>query len=316
MVYVPKYLKIGAIVTHWNSVPVDRFVHLNANVFDGGNEAAAVARSVEFLTRRPLRRFAAPFEEWVDLRFDIDGSPHEERFAWQGLDLGAALATPAIGRNVIGFGGDPDLFEIQQAKRVQFAPSSFDPISLPEGPPAESERGVPSIHGSCSNFDYGTVITDHGTYGYVRLWHFIADGVDDIARDFISVLPQLPTAGIVLDIRGNTGGYIAAGERLLQLLTTRWVTPTRFQFKVNEATAPPTCSPQGLSTTGSGRSFALTRTWPPLAETTGSSRFYGCLIRTSNSTARYARTSTLAPSRRPLGRPSTRRVRRSPSERS
>ena len=235
--YVPKYLKAGAIVTHWNSVPVDRFVHLNANVFDGGNEAAAVARSVEFLTRRPLQRFAAPFEEWVDLRFDIDGSTHEERFAWQGLDLGAVPATPAIGRNVIGFGGDPDLFETQQAKRVQFAPSSFDPTSLPEGPPAEPERGVPSIQGRCANFDYGTVITDHGTFGYVRLWHFIADGVDDIARDLITVLPQLPTAGIVLDIRGNAGGYIAAGERLLQLLTTRWVTPTRFQFKVNEATA-------------------------------------------------------------------------------
>jgi hypothetical protein len=234
---VPKYLKAGAIVTHWNSVPVDRFVYLNANVFDGGNEAAAVARSVEFLTRRPLRRFAAPFEEWVDLRFDIDGSPHEERFAWQGLDLGAVPATPAIGRNVIGFGGDPDLFETQQAKRVQFAPSSFDPTSLPVAPLAEPERGVPSIHGRCANFDYGTVATDHGTFGYVRLWHFIADGVDDIARDFITVLPQLPTDGIVLDIRGNTGGYIPAGERLLQLFTTRLITPSRFQFKVNESTS-------------------------------------------------------------------------------
>lgn len=232
-----KYLKAGAIVTHWNNVPVDRFVRLNANVFDGGNEAAAVARSVEFLTRRPLQRFGAPFEEWVELRFNIDGTRHEEQFTWQGLDLGAVQATPAIGRNIIGFGGDPYLFDTQQAKRVQFAQSSFDAISVPEGPSVAAEPGVPSILGSCANFDYGTVVTDHGLFGYVRLWNFAAYSVDDIACDFVTVLPQLPQAGLVLDIRGNTGGYIAAGERILQLLTPRWITPTRFQFKVNEATA-------------------------------------------------------------------------------
>lgn len=232
-----KHLKAGAIVTHWNNVPVDRFVRLNANVFDGGNDAAAVARSVEFLTRRPLQRFGAPFEESVELRFNIEGTPLKEEFAWQGLDLGTDLATPAIGRNVIGFGGDPDLFDTQQAKRVQFAQSSFDAISVPEGLSSAAEPGVPSILGQCANFEYGTVVTDHGLFGYVRLWDFAAYSVDDIARDFVTVLPQLPQAGIVLDIRGNTGGYIAAGERILQLLTPRWIVPTRFQFKVNEATA-------------------------------------------------------------------------------
>ncbi|AFY29052.1 periplasmic protease [Cyanobium gracile PCC 6307] len=232
------HLKAGAIVTHWNNVPIDRFVRLNANVFDGGNDAASVARSVEFLTRRPLQSFGAPFEEWVELRFNIDGTSHKEEFAWQGLDLGAVKATPAIGRNVIGFGGDPDLFDTQQAKRIQFAQSSFDPIYVPEALSATAEPGVPSILGRCANFEYGTVLTEHGLFGYVRLWNFAAyNSADDIARKFVTVLPQLPQAGIVLDIRGNTGGYIAAGERILQLLTPSWITPTRFQFKVNEATS-------------------------------------------------------------------------------
>jgi hypothetical protein len=111
------------------------------------------------------------------------------------------------------------------------------PISLPEDWCAAADPGVPTVLGRRSNFEYGTVTTHHGTFGYLRLWDFAADGVDDIASDFVAVLPQLPTAGIVLDIRGNMGGYIAAGERVLQLLTPRWITPTRFQFRVNGATA-------------------------------------------------------------------------------
>src|SRR5205814_1229698 len=60
----PKHLRPGAVVTHWNGIPIDRFVRLNANAFDGGNEAASLARSVAFLTNRPLSRFATPLEEW------------------------------------------------------------------------------------------------------------------------------------------------------------------------------------------------------------------------------------------------------------
>ena len=61
-----KHLKSGAIVTHWNNVPIDRYVRLNANVFDGGNDAASVARSVDFLTRRPLQSNGAPIEQTVE----------------------------------------------------------------------------------------------------------------------------------------------------------------------------------------------------------------------------------------------------------
>src|ERR1039458_9041155 len=72
--FVPKQLRAGALVTHWNGIPIQRFLALNANVFDGGNEAASLARSIAFLTNRPLARFAAPLEEWVDLRFPLAGT--------------------------------------------------------------------------------------------------------------------------------------------------------------------------------------------------------------------------------------------------
>ena len=67
--YTPKRLSVGAYVTHWNGIPIERFIRLNANVSDGGNEAASLARSIAFLTNRDLSRFATPLEEWVDLCF-------------------------------------------------------------------------------------------------------------------------------------------------------------------------------------------------------------------------------------------------------
>ena len=59
-------LKPGARVSYWNGIPIDRYIRLSANLFDGGNEAAALTRSLAFLTHRPLNRFGPPLE-WVDL---------------------------------------------------------------------------------------------------------------------------------------------------------------------------------------------------------------------------------------------------------
>jgi Peptidase family S41 len=226
-----KHLSIGAIVTHWNGVPIDRQVRLAANLFDGGNEPASLARSIEFLTARPLSRFALPTESWVMLRFLLDAQVYEERFDWRGFDLGQVPLTPAIGRNVIGFGGDPELIQIQTTKRIQFAPQSFDRQGV--GAEERKQKGIRHLlgRGLKSNFQFGRVSTQFGTFGYIRMYDFAADDVNDIARDMVTILPLLPREGLIIDIRGNNGGYIAAGERVLQLLTPRDIIPTRFQFR-------------------------------------------------------------------------------------
>jgi hypothetical protein len=234
--FTPKALQPGARVSHWNGVPVDGFVRLNANLFDGGNEAASLARSLAFLTHRPLREFGAPLEEYVDLRFSINGAELEERFFWFGLDMADIPTYPSLGRNVTGFGGDPLLMELQSARRVRFAPRTFD-----EAVPAikrDPSTGVPIIEGSGASgvFDYGTVTTKDGTFAYLRFWSFHADDADDLVNALLPVLPKLPQTGLILDIRGNTGGRIAAGERILQLFSPRPIVPARFQFRVTSAT--------------------------------------------------------------------------------
>ncbi len=226
-----QYLKAGAVVTHWNGTPIARHIRLTANLFDGGNEPASIARSLEFLTQRSLSRFAWPIESWVNLRFLVEDQPFEERFKWMGFDLGLVPDAPTIGRNAIGFGGDLELFQNQLVKQAKFMPESFDERETEIDALGD---GTPVIIGQKNNFVFGSVTTAEGTFAYIRLYHFSASNVDDIANDMIDAFEHIPRNGLIIDMRGNSGGYIAAGERLLQLLTPRTITPTRFQFRATQ----------------------------------------------------------------------------------
>jgi C-terminal processing protease CtpA/Prc len=54
--------------------------------------------------------------------------------------------------------------------------------------------------------------------------------IEGFLNEVIRLLTVLPPHGLVLDVRGNGGGYIIAAEFLLQLLTPRRVSPEPFQF--------------------------------------------------------------------------------------
>lgn len=230
-----KTLKPGARVSHWNGIPIDRYIRLSANLFDGGNEAAALARSLAFLTHRPLNRFGPPLEEWVDLRFTLNDVVSEERFSWVGFNPAAAPAYPSLGRNITGFGGDLPLMDLQNARRVRLAPQSFD---VAPAAPAAQPIGVPKVlgHAAAGVIDYGTVTTGDGTFAYLRFWSFQASAVDDLVNALTLILPPLPQNGLIFDMRGNSGGYIAAGERVLQLFSATPIVPARFEFRVTDLT--------------------------------------------------------------------------------
>lgn len=58
-----------------------------------------------------------------------------------------------------------------------------------------------------------------GNIGYVRLRNFTADGVEDEFNDALSKMDA--TSGIILDLRGNHGGYIEKAQRLFALLADK-----------------------------------------------------------------------------------------------
>ncbi len=64
----------------------------------------------------------------------------------------------------------------------------------------------------------------------MRIATFNVDDDSAFLGEFIRIVGQLSQNGMILDVRGNLGGLIHAGERLLQLLTPRPIEPCRFHF--------------------------------------------------------------------------------------
>ena len=79
---------------------------------------------------------------------------------------------------------------------------------------------------------FGEVTTPSGKFGYIRLKSFDPESgdVDGVVQEFGRILATLPQTGLILDVRGNGGGYINIGERILQMLTPAKITPEPFHF--------------------------------------------------------------------------------------
>jgi hypothetical protein len=60
--------------------------------------------------------------------------------------------------------------------------------------------------------------------------------INGFIDEFARLLTVLPPEGLVLDVRGNGGGYVIAAEFLLQLLSPRRITPEPFQFVTTPGT--------------------------------------------------------------------------------
>jgi hypothetical protein len=73
----------GVEITHWNGMPIERAVAVNADRYAGSNMAARLARGIDSLTVRPLRMHLPPDEEWVTVSYvDADGVHRELRERW------------------------------------------------------------------------------------------------------------------------------------------------------------------------------------------------------------------------------------------
>jgi len=78
--------------------------------------------------------------------------------------------------------------------------------------------------------NFGSVASPKGNFGYIRLVTFDVEDIDAFIGEFVRILTLLPQQGLILDVRGNGGGYIEAGERLLQTLTPKEIEPERFHL--------------------------------------------------------------------------------------
>jgi hypothetical protein len=96
--------------------------------------------------------------------------------------------------------------------------------------PLLQERQEDEPH-STDNLRARLVKTSCGVFGCIRIKSF-QEHPDSFLRSFIATLESMPSAGLILDLRGCEEGFVPTAERLLQLFTSGTIEPQPFQFRI------------------------------------------------------------------------------------
>jgi C-terminal processing protease CtpA/Prc len=214
--------QVGAELTAWNGIPIDRAVELNADRQAGSNPAARIARGLEALTLRSLRTSLPPDEAWVIVEYlNRRGNSRELRIPWRVLPADTSTGKPQdpVPTIALRLGIDASSEATRNIKRTLFAT-------------AKARLAAPQELHSVLRFEQ-LRIRRRG-YAYLRIYSFNVSRARHFLETIARSLQQLPQEGLIIDIRSNPGGHIPAAEGLLQLLTNHPITPARFSM----STAP------------------------------------------------------------------------------
>jgi hypothetical protein len=233
------------VVTHWNGSPIDLAVARNGSREAGSNADARRAQGIESLTLRWFGMSLPPDEDWVTLTYTDGTRTYEARFDWEvvdGPDLDALLAGLAGGAGA-RLGLDLNRILLDRVRKLVFDPQAVAVeqeaahLRAAAGAAAAPPRAETSVFPDVFERFGPVTVPSVGSFGYVRLKSFApespdVDGtlIDRVVQEFARILATLPTTGLILDVRGNGGGCINIGERILQMLTPKEITPEPFHF--------------------------------------------------------------------------------------
>lgn len=208
----------GVEVLYWNGVPIKRAIELNGESQAGSNIDARFARGLDNLTIRPLETSLPPDETWVNITYrSRTGKNFTLKQEWLVHKTGAAGTPPLASKSTRKKRAAIDIkkTKINQVRKTLFVPRNVH------------------VRKSLQHILYAeTRKVDGREFGYIRLFSFDVDDSDQFVKDFAQVIKSdgFPQEGLIIDVRGNGGGKIRAGERLLQLFTPRKIKPELFEF--------------------------------------------------------------------------------------
>jgi hypothetical protein len=138
-------------------------------------------------------------------------------------ELGAARPRPSAGRAA----------RVAPRAAARPRPGSTDEVSalaagaMLEGVDLSANSIMPDVIKQ-----FGRVTSGGLAFGYIRIVTFAIAGqeIEPFIQEFIRIAALLPPDGLIIDVRGNGGGTIAAGEGLLQTLTPARIEPERFHL--------------------------------------------------------------------------------------
>jgi len=211
--------KPGVEVLYWNGIPIRRAIEINGESQAGSNPEARFARGLDNLTIRPLEISLPPDEKWVEITYRSSrGKPLTVKLEW------------------LVYSSDEKPLSIQTTKKRRAA---IDIKKTKINQLKKKFFSSPDVHVRrrfADNFYVETRKVAGRELGYLRLFSFDVDASDDLVNEIKRVItdPTFPAQGLIIDVRGNGGGKIRAGERILQFFTPRRIKPELFEF-INSA---------------------------------------------------------------------------------
>lgn len=239
----PKTFKVGVEALFWNGTPMETLVRRLAREMPCGNPAARRARALNSLTQRLLTRGQIPDEHWVTLRYreKENGPLHDYEQPWLVFEPSfgcRSLSTLDTRPESLCIGLDDHVDELQDAKRALFA-SPYLMMERQDSPEVikEAARADGTIPTGMPTVLRARTIKKNGReYGYLRIFTFHVDDADEFTSEVEGLLRKLGhTKGLIIDLRGNSGGLIHAAEKTLELLSPIPITPQPVQFVSTEA---------------------------------------------------------------------------------
>ncbi|MEP7270383.1 MAG: S41 family peptidase [Acidobacteriota bacterium] len=207
----------GVEPLYWNGVPIRRAIEVNGNMQSGSNLDARFARGLDNFTTRPLDTSLPPDEMWVDLTYrSKSGKVLTHRQDW--LVMTSETETSGYAATA----------SIEHRAAIDIKRTRINEINRT----LYTQREQPQRK-TIKNSLYAEPRRVYGKdFGYVRLFSFDVADPEKFIKKFAAIITadDFPQEGLIIDVRGNGGGRIRAGERLLQLLTPRRIEPELFEF--------------------------------------------------------------------------------------
>ena len=209
----------GAEITHWNSTPIADAVRENGGKFYGANDEASFAQGLAYMTTRNLELTGTLPEEQVALTYRVQARSRTRIFQWRGDDT---LHEPPLDGSAAT---DPVLHQVGHWRR------RIDKAGVrPLPPQTDSPLSVEPAEGEYRSIDAELLTLDDHHYGYIRILRF-GQQSDIEFKDALAGLRKQHLEGLIIDIRSNPGGDIAAMERLCKFLGARhWQVPFQLIF--------------------------------------------------------------------------------------
>jgi hypothetical protein len=233
----------GVEVTHWNSVPIARAIQLYERWDAGANQEARRARAIALLTDRPLTFAPLPDEDWVDILYRVDGEDARVRLDWRVYEVepgpGVGARTNVGKMSAYEFGLDPVAEAVRRSQKARFRPKYMllEAQVAQGGPPPDEGPDHEPVSALPDHLQWWVYERDGRRYGHLRIRSFDVPSVSAFVDEVKDILRKMEARdGLIIDVRGNGGGRIEAGERLLQLFTPHAIQPEGVQFLSTWAT--------------------------------------------------------------------------------